>query len=232
MAYFRCKFNEPPEPPINYLYNWDFTQSLTDKIAKKPATLYEGASRNSNGVNFTDKFQQIMIKDICDLRGKTIEVDMGEVNYKGGSISTTTQFIQVPIFDNSGSNHSRTRGYSLLAYNGSNACWSSYGSAEGFNSLNSRQWANAYSQDLSGATTDVMNAFSNKTIKLVISSEGNEIELYLDGIYKGKVAGVYAVNNHKELAFCNSNDYYKTSTSQAKFYDAIIKALRIYETPA
>lgn len=229
MAYFRCKFNEPPEPPINYLYNWDFTKSLTDKITRLNAVLYEGASRTSDGVKFTGKFQKMEMRDICDLRGKTVEVDMGEVNYKGGSISTTTQFIQVPIFDNSV--NARTRGYSLLAYSGSDACWSSYGSADGFNSLNSRQWANAYSQDLSGATTDVMNAFSNKTIKLVINSEGNEIELYLDGTYKGKVTGVYAVNNHKELAFCNSNDNYLESTSQAKFYDAIIKALRIYETP-
>ena len=43
---------EVPVPPLprSYLYNWDFTQSLTDSVQGQVATL-TNASRTSNGVS-------------------------------------------------------------------------------------------------------------------------------------------------------------------------------------
>lgn len=220
-------YKQEPSLKYIYLYNWDFTESYNDIMQKKavsPTSGYE-PTRNNTGLHFTAEYQQATVNRI-DLRGRVVEVDMGEVDYKGGNLSTTCQFLQVPITDTSTT--SDTRGYSLLAYQGGIG-WGSYG-GDAYNSLNNRHWSDVYSDDLAGSTTETLNLFSNKKLKLDISLGGGKTTLYIDDELKGTITGTYAVNTRKQLAFNNSNAYYPESTSQARFYDSTIKALRVAES--
>ena len=49
MAYFKC--GKSIKPKIDYLYDWDFTKSLYDKVQNEPTTLYGGDSKIYQSAN-------------------------------------------------------------------------------------------------------------------------------------------------------------------------------------
>ena len=79
MAYFRCTKNTKPK--IEYLYDWDFTQSFTDKIANKTAEVIGNVTRDSEGAKFLKENGQGSLElfsnttSRIDLTGKTLEIE-------------------------------------------------------------------------------------------------------------------------------------------------------------
>ena len=67
--------------PINYLYNWDFTQSLNDLVQNEPATLNgSGIYRDSSGVTISDNASYIKLTNSSIFQaGKTYEIDFGNM---------------------------------------------------------------------------------------------------------------------------------------------------------
>ncbi len=212
-------------PTVQYLYNWDFTQSLTDSVQGQVAELRTGgtdATRDSNGLTFDAATQNVYLGQI-DMAGKAIEIDVASFAFAGN-----TNY-HIRFLMNAQYNTSNGYGLGAVIWR-SGLGWTGYGYSASDTSTN-RAWSANYYDDLSGSTTDIINAFSGKTIKVVYSASGNPT-LYIDGVSKGTLSDIYLNNNGSthiadKLAIGGKSNPQTTSGDQC--FNMTITGVRIYE---
>lgn len=224
----------PPEPTHDYLYYWDFTKSLVDEIEGAEIELFNGATRDSNGINISGHRQAAKWLDGIDLRGKTLEIEMGAVDFKPANSQITSNdigFIATPKKVNTSSSSPWTRYASPLYYRRSTG-FGCYGATnyDNITQATTLNWS-MYTEtgNLTGNTKNVFNYFSNKNIKIITSNDGGTTSIYFDDILEGIATNNYAVNSDNILTFNDASLNPNYSNSEAKFYDMIIKTLEIYE---
>lgn len=225
---------EPPTPEPDYLYKWDFRNSMIDEIEGAEIELFNGATRDSNGINISGNRQAAKWLDGIDLRGKTLEIEMGAVDFKPANSQLTSNdigFIATPKKVNTSSSSPWTRYASPLYYRRSTG-FGCYGAAnyDNITQATSLNWS-MYTEtgNLTGNTKNVFNYFSNKNIKIITSDDGGTTSIYFDDILEGIATNNYAVNSDNILTFNDASLNPNYSNSEAKFYDMIIKTLGIYE---
>ena len=198
-----------------YLYNWDLTTSLIDSVSSQEITLGAGSgksapTRGSGGLVFNDATQYAYLGNIS-LDGKTIEIDVDSFDFKG-STSNHIRFLmgQVATADN--------KGYGPIIWKTATG-WTAYGQ----NSSNARTWSGG--TYISGTSSDVINAFNGKTLKLVTSSDGFTHSLYLDDVLQGTLTDV-KVQSHIVIG---ANMASVSQSNGDQCYDMTITGIRIYE---
>lgn len=67
------------------LYNWDYTQSLTDTIGGVTSELMNDAVRTDDGLVFTSEHQNVVVGREVMAFSRTIEVDFTNVTYSAGN---------------------------------------------------------------------------------------------------------------------------------------------------
>lgn len=201
-----------------YLYNWDFTESLVDKVSNREAELRgtNGAkpTRTNNGLVFDAATQNVNLGTIA-LKGKTVEVDVASFQF-AGSTSNHIRFIMCPI---SGGTVS---GAGPLIYRANNG-WQGYGPATSGTTVGS--WGGAYS-GLSGNTDAVRNVFSGKTVKLVFSSDSNKIEVFADDESKGSITGIATSDFNSLVIGAGYSGWAEGNGDQC--YNMTITGVRVY----
>ena len=210
----------------DYLYNWDFTQSLTDRVASREAVLSaasgsSNASRDSSGLHFNAATQIVYLGEI-NLSGKTVEIDVASFDFNGNSSKHVRFFMCSNASSGSGA-----YGNGALIYRNT-GIWSTYG----FTQLGgqSRSWA-----DYSELTN--VNIFNGKTVKIVFDSDGHTKKVYSDDELVGTNATIY-FNNTQGTSDIAKYIYIggiisDSSPSEAngdQCYDMTITGVRVYET--
>ena len=198
--------------PVNYIYNWDFTESLDDKVEGKSVTLGGGAVRTNEGVKFTDKGHRInfTIPSADFWINKIIEFDIAKFDFKGNP-NYDINFFWTPLTSGSGA--------CLLCY-ATSVGWSVYG-AKTRGGTQAKQ-SDAFSDGLP------INAFDGKTVKLAVLRTGNgdKFDLYLDDVFIGRVGNVH-IPTQMTVAAIGSKDV-STPSNSDQSYDVTITGLRIY----
>lgn len=181
------------------LYNWDFTQSLTDTVQGQTAVLGHkiGADpvRDEFGIHITTSTGYVNLGNVY-APGVTVEMDLGEMNNKQ-------------------TNHARVLMVGTEANNGLTT---------GFIYRNTGVWS-WYANGNWCTNTSVTNAniFSNKTLKAVFDNTGY-MTVYADGTLIGTSSKAFTASAGSLMqigAFSGTGTY-------ACFYDMTVKALRIY----
>ena len=72
------------EAPVEYLYNWDFTQSLVDSVQGMELELSNGATRDASGLHFTSASNYVELTGL-DADGYCYELDIAEIDRQGVS---------------------------------------------------------------------------------------------------------------------------------------------------
>lgn len=70
-------FDVTVESSINYLYKWDFTQSLTDEIQGQVATLTNATFTQGVGIIFDARNDNADLGNVISI-GQTLEIDVGD----------------------------------------------------------------------------------------------------------------------------------------------------------
>lgn len=213
--------------PVEYLYNWDFTQSLIDSVNGVEVSLgaadgHNNATRDSNGLSFTEPTQYAYFGAISPV-GKTFEIDVSNFDFKG----MTNHHIR--FFTNAQFTTSSSKGLGCICWKYGEG-WKSYGWTD--ETGTSLAWSsNFWSADLTGTTTDVINAFNGKTVKVVYHSDGHTKDLYLDGVYKGTINDIYFNNSgstHLSDKIYIAGMGSLNALSGDQCYDMTITGVRVY----
>lgn len=214
---FSDSFDVTVETSIVYLYEWDFTDSLTDKAQGLTASLSgESAEiyRDNSGVNIIGTRARIILGEI-DLIGKTFEIDVSTFDYQGGNN-------EARIIDNSsGANVNLLGTNSLSFYDGN---WKCHGYLSENSSTGNRDDA-IYQSNAN------INDINGKTIKLVYGS-GN-VSYYIGDTLIGTVNRWFNSNNQHSCKYVSIFGAPPTSSGTSRYtaYNATITGVRIYETP-
>ena len=216
------------EAPIEYEYNWDFTESLTDLVAGKTAVLSAGTGalapqRTSEGIKFTEATQRVYFGSGFSVRGHTFEYDVASANFRGN----TSYHIRQLVFQNTDtSSSSGVYGLSPFLWR-SGYGWSMYGYTGSTGTT--RGWVNVWN-GLSGDSSAVLNCMSGKTVKIEISSDGNTTKLYIGGVLIGSQTGVNwrAGNTNGYMNF--GAGVGKTQSAGDQCFDLTLTGLRVYRT--
>lgn len=207
---------------IPMLYNWDFTQSLTDTEQGVTVTSASGRNptQNSTGLVFNAAIQQITVPVSIDLSGKTLELDVASMVFAGN----TSYHIRLLMLNDS---QSSIKGNGPLIWRSGNG-WSAYGSTAATGTTG--DWAGQYwSASLTGSTSEVINAFSEQTIKIVFDSDGKTMSLYRNNVLEGIISTVYFVNtNMRYIHIGGLQSGAQNAGNQV--YNATITGMRIYNT--
>ena len=216
--------------PIEYLYNWDFTQSLTDLVAGKTAVLSAGSghtapTQSSNGIEFTEATQRAYFGSDFSIRGKTIEYDVSYAHFEGNTSYHIRQLV-LSNANSSGGNYYGLSPFVWRATSGSQG-WSMYGYSG--SSGSERTWVSTWG-NLSGSSQEVLDCMSGKTVKIVISADGNTTSIYLDDELIGTQTGVNwrAGSTNGYMSFGSHASYSQSSGDQC--YNLKLTGLRIYDT--
>lgn len=182
------------------LYNWDFTQSLTDTVQSAVATIDSMVptkpTRDSDGVHITAASEFINLGQIYDT-GITVEVDFGTMDRKG---TQNGRLLMV------GDQASGGLGTGFIYRN--NNTWNWYVSGS---------WDTAVS-----GTTD-SNLFSNKTLKTVFDASGH-MAVYCDGTLIGTSTRTFTTSAGTYIQI----GAYSGTGGHTCYYDMIVKAVRVY----
>ena len=195
----------------SWMYIWDLTDNLTDKVSGRTAVASAGTGVDapaitSEGLAFTAATQMVSFGDI-DLAGKTIEIDVASMDFKGD----TNAHIR---FLCSGGN---SVGYGPIVYHKTDG-WSGYQfSAQ---TGGSAGWIGSWVSEKN------RNLFSGKTVKLVSGSDGSA-SLYLDGELLKTRTNVWY---HAPYNLCIGGLPSYSQSSGDQCYDMVISAVRIKET--
>lgn len=158
---FSDSFDVTVEESITYLYNWDFTQSLTDSVCGVTATLWKNATFTQGvGVIISDSISAVHLKDSGILGvGRTALIDIASMQASfssgEGNLFATAQV-----------------GERRFCYDSALGCWGFKNNSTNFQT---------YTQ-----TSNNVNEFNACTVKVVVNS-GTDVEVYKDKtlIYKG-----------------------------------------------
>ena len=197
---------------ITYLYNWDFTESLVDKVSGLEATLYNGATRTSNGIVFDAVGENACLGDIETPIGKTIEVDIYSFDWQGG-----VQELVIILNDTSPNDSTQeTGGLYRKSYNNG---WSAWGwNTDG----NGKLWGQGYI----GAQQMDTSAIDGKTIKIVYVNDYTQ-EFYVDDVLIGRCTGAY-LNNIDGTNHITKYLWLGGRGNLTYCYNMTIKSVRIY----
>lgn len=212
------------EPRI-VLYDWDFTQSLIDRVGGVTATLSAGTGhtapeRTANGIEFTEATQRVFLLNNFNFAGKTIEYDVPEADFKGN----LSYHIRWLIFsDEEASMSYNMSPFIWRATSGNQGC-SCYGFSSSTGSK--RAWGSIWN-GLSGNSSSVINCSSGKTIKIVCGTDKHTTSLYIDNVLIGTQTSCYYDSRCPYLMFGSS--YGKDQTAGDQCYNMTLSGLRIYE---
>ncbi len=222
------------------LYNWDFTDSLTDTKLSKEAVLsnfaIDYATDNSvsvdtsatvpimgnDGVSLNQAGQYIYLGN-HNLIGRTIEIDVEEFDFKG-SASYNIRLVGTANLRNY---KSTTIGYGPLIFKNGTG-WTAY-LYDGSN----MNWSGSCYTGLNGVSEDIINYFSKKTIKLVYATD-RTITLYVDDVLVGSPQGVkYRPESMPHLFIggmptVSASNVSTNQTHGNQCYDMTVSAVRIY----
>lgn len=190
------------------LYDWDFTEGLTDRKQGITLELRSGSSTlptlESDGIHYTAAQQFIMpftydSLPITYFFGKTIQLDVK--SYGAGYTNGHTNCISF--------RHGSNGWDSGLIYRNSYG-WSFY---------NGSSWASSIYSGMTGRTD-----ISGKKISLYLDQSGYA-KVYIDGEYKGTSSNAILTTDMGGLMIgCN-----RAVSSGGSFYPAVITGLRIYD---
>ena len=202
-------FNVTVDRP--YLYVWDFTQSLVDKVQGVSANLRaaSGATlpvRTSNGVELTAATQGITFLNNFTFAGKTIEFDIVSMVF-GGSKSN-----HIRMFMFGSNNYSGGCGPLIWRYG---TGWATYNSG----------WTGVWS-GLGGTSDEIINYMSGKTVKLVFHSDARNVTLYIDDTLIETKSLYNSYSNMRYLYFGGDAD---SASSGDQCYNVTLSGFRIYE---
>ncbi len=173
-------------------YKWDFTKSLTDEIQGKEAELCAWDSstfpdrlpkRTENGVIFDKSHQAVYFGNGFEAGGHTFEYDVGYAHFEGDKNyhirhlmltygSPSSPFVPAGI---SPFMWRAAKGWSMYGYEASNG--------------SSTKWGNVWG-NLQGDSQEILDCTSGKTVKIVISNNGNMTSIYLDNVLIGTQTGI------------------------------------------
>lgn len=199
-----------PPAKVNYIYDWDFTEGLTDKINGTVAVLNNGVTQDSGGLHFTSSSQFVKLNtEPLNMKNKTVVIEFGEVSLQTNNSVSILTYNDVY---NGGASASST---GLLIFRESNG----YTGRLANLANNNFGWFGEVWNGLS------KNDISNKTIKLECA-EKNKITLYVDGNSLGTI--------QTEFSYFDGGIYTKylklgTNSSYVYFYNAVVKRIAIYE---
>lgn len=211
---------------ITYLYNWDFTQSLTDTVGGVTATLSAKSGLNpptqsSSGIVFDGPTQGVRLLTNFNLSGKTIEYDVAESDF----IGNTSYHIRWLLLSNGTTSGSYNMSpFIWRATSGSQGC-SCYGYSSASGST--RGWGSVWG-NLSGNSSDVINCADGKTVKIECQSDAHTVSIYLDNALIGTQTSCYFDSRAKYLMFGSS--YSEDQSAGDQCYNLTLTGLRIYET--
>jgi hypothetical protein len=199
---------KPPEP--DYLYNWDFTNSLVDKVQGSAVTLGANAVRTSSGVSFTGKGDRIIFdRTVTEniLSDKVIEIDVAEMNFQGNT-NYDMNFLVIP---------SPT----------SNAT----GILEFMKGLGWGIWYNGEAFIISSSLD--RNLFNNGTIKIISkntqTAQHYDISLYFNNQLLGQLSDIVFRMSTRESDLMTLGSSNVSSPSNGdQCYDMTITGVRIY----
>ena len=135
---------ENVQPGDSAIYNWDFTQSLTDSVSGRTAET--NATQNSNGITFSGLGKYVFLGDMTSITNKTFEIDVTSI----GTAVNVNQHRR--LFTNCASNGSGdVNDASIMYFSGR---WNL--------STGSTRTAITYGDDV--------NMFDGKTVKIYIDS--------------------------------------------------------------
>ena len=209
-----------------YLYNWDFTQSLDDLVNGTTAEVSAGSghsapTRTSSGLVFDEATQVVYFGNLGGMEGKTIEFDIASASF-AGSTSYHMRYLML----NHGTSSLAT-GTGPLVWRKDNG-WSAYGYEESTGNQDTRKtWGSVYG-NLSGSSSAILNYMSGKTVKIVMSSNGQST-LYIDDTLIGTQSSIYFTNSgdrcqHLWFGGIGSKDQSKGD----QCYNLTLSGLRIY----
>ena len=204
---------------MSALYDWDFTNSLTDIVNGRTATLY-GATQDSSGVTF-DAAAEIMYLGEIFPTGKAFEIDISSFAFAGNSS------YHARLFMNTGSTGNNAIGAGSLIFR-SGLGWSSYGftdSNNGHTGSQYRKWSDSGwgSEYNSGAIDD----FNGHTIRLEFDSDMHTKRLYIDGVLITTDSSVYFNGDRCKYIYIGGI-MSRTASSGDQCYNMIITGIRVY----
>ena len=196
----------------SWTYIWDLTDSLTDKVGGRTAVASAGTGVDApaitdDGLAFTAATQMVSFGDI-DLTGKTIEIDVASMDFKGNT-NAHVRFLC--------SGYNSSVGLGPIVYHKTDG-WSGYQfSAQ---TGGSAGWIGSWVSEKN------RNLFSGKTVKLVSGTDGSA-SLYLDGELLKTRTNVW-YHSPYNLCIGGLPSYDQSGGDQC--YDMVISAVRIKET--
>lgn len=208
-------------PSKNYLYNWDLTKSLVDTVSGQNILLgaasgTSNATQDGTGLHFTAATQNAYLGNI-NPTGKTFEIDVSQFVF-AGITSTHIRFFML-----TSGTQSDALGSGALIWK-SKTGWSAWG-LSGATGI-TRAWSKGWTQ-LAGTSTDIINAFSGKTVKVVFDKDGHTTTLFLDGVLVGTITDVYFNRESSYVFIGGTNKHDKASGDQC--YNMTITGIRVYE---
>lgn len=209
------------EYTIPALYDWDFTQSLTDSVENVTVTSRSGyaPTRDGNGIHLSAAKQQFSVPVSIDMSGKTLEITVSSLAFAGNS-SNHIRFIMLNV------EPTNTMGMGVLIWRNS-GMWSAYGSTAATGAVGG--WSNsAWSAGLTGSSTEVINAFNGKTVKIVFDTDGHTMTLYIDDTYEGTLTDMYFSNTNMRYISIGGVQAGEQSAGN-QFFNSTITRMRIYE---
>lgn len=198
------------------IYNWDFTQSLTDTKSGRDAVLRgtnTAPTQTSAGIVFDAATQNLYLGEIA-MKGKILEVDVASFQFAGN----TSNHIRFIMNVKTGGTLS---GQGALIFR-SGGGWSAYGTKTAGGT--SGAWASSYL--VSGATDAVRNMFNGKTVKLVFDADSNAIDYYADGEHIGTYSE-FATTDFNALVIGGGLSNWSTNNGD-QCYNMTISGVRVY----
>lgn len=210
-----------------YLYYWDFTESLTDRVNGTVAVLNNISANGvtSDGIVFsldnliydTPSRRQGIILDNVFGRGKCIEIDLKNVSLTTDGTSRSV----ITLWD--GVTRKPSGSYNSFGYH-----YSATASNNRYGIVTSDQGHWGYPTTSSVGTTTYLNG--NCTVKMTIDSSGN-IAVYKDGTdmnIKYSSASMTITDANAKNVVIGAYDYsYESDGGYANIKDATISGVRI-----
>lgn len=204
------------------LYDWDFTQSLTDSVQGEVFTPRSGTglTQDATGVHFTAAKQEMHLSSPIDFRGKTIEIDVSSAVWAGNT-SYHSRFV---ILNNAGTGDTGGRGLLLWRNTGG---WAAYGPINNSTS----QWTSFYGASATGTAADMYSLISGHTVKLVCGSGTDKTcSMYIDNTLIGTVTidlsytSTNAMMRYLHIGGTSSGE----QSAGNQLYNVTLTGLRIY----
>ena len=198
---YTTTFNVEVTQTTNYIFNWDFKESVVDKVNNKTAILGNGATKTNNGIEMSLSSAYIRFMDAATVtqysliptsqQNLILEIDVGNMNKQ---YSGNNRFI---MWD-------EDEGF---IFRGASSNWEIYQSGN----WNSITWSDP------SAKFDAA-FFKDSTLKIVFTT--GDLYIYKNDVLIGSSKNIY--NNSKQMfRLVGSNDGYS-------YYFLTIEGIRIY----